>query len=268
MKKAVLFFDIDGTILSEETKQIPDSALEALRAAKAAGNLLFINTGRTMCSIPPQLKQFKFDGYLCGCGTYLTYRDEVLFARSIPIQRGQDLIRMMTECRLDGIAEGVQDVYIPSRRSRFEKLETTRRYFGEHGLGMELFLDRDVFEYDKLFIYADAQSDCERFFEFIKSDMEAIDRGENTYEVIQKGYSKATACDWILKKFGMEKEQAYVFGDSTNDLSMFQYAIHTIAMGKHAQELEPYTEYITEEVDRDGIAQAIRYYGLDGKKQG
>ena len=30
--------------------------------------------------------------------------------------------------------------------------------------------------------------------------MEAIDRGGNTYEIVQKGYSKGTACDVILKK--------------------------------------------------------------------
>ena len=83
MKKAALFFDIDGTILSEETKEIPKSAIEALLEVKKKGHLLFINTGRTMCSIPAELKQFAFDGYLCGCGTYLTYHDEVLFTRSI-----------------------------------------------------------------------------------------------------------------------------------------------------------------------------------------
>ena len=34
MKKSALFFDIDGTILSEITKEIPESALEALNQAK------------------------------------------------------------------------------------------------------------------------------------------------------------------------------------------------------------------------------------------
>ena len=67
----------------------------------------------------------------------------------------------------------------------------------------------------------------------------------------------------ILKKFGMELDRAYVFGDSMNDLSMFQYAKHTIAMGNHAKGLDPFTEYVTAEVEKDGIAQAIRHYGLD-----
>lgn len=56
----------------------------------------------------------------------------------------------------------------------------------------------------------------------------------------------------ILKKFGLELDQAYVFGDSMNDLSMFQYAAHTIAMGNHAKGLEPFTEYVTAEVEKAG----------------
>ena len=92
MKKAALFFDIDGTILSEKTKEIPKSAIETLLAAQKKGHLLFINTGRTMCSIPAQLKQFMFDGYLCGCGTYLTYHDEETPAQCRKVKEVGDLM--------------------------------------------------------------------------------------------------------------------------------------------------------------------------------
>ena len=89
-----------------------------------------------------------------------------------------------------------------------------------------------------------------------------MDRGGNAYEVIQKGYSKATACEFILDRLGFTKDQAYVFGDSSNDLSMFEYADHAVAMGEHAEVLEPYTEYVTKTVEEDGIAHAMRHYGL------
>lgn len=144
MKKAALFFDIDGTILSEETKEIPKSAIEALLEVKKKGHLLFINTGRTMCSIPAELKQFAFDGYLCGCGTYLTYHDEVLFTRSIEKKRGREILNKMAECNLDGIAEGTEDIYLPERISRFERLETSRRYFHSSGLGRECYLEKMI----------------------------------------------------------------------------------------------------------------------------
>ena len=91
-----------------------------------------------------------------------------------------------------------------------------------------------------------------------------IDRGGGAYEIVQKGYSKATACEYILKKLDIPKERAYVFGDSGNDLPMFVYADHAIAMGKHADVLEPYTEFVTRTVEDGGIAYALRHYGLIG----
>lgn len=262
MKKAALFFDIDGTILSEITREIPQSALNSIRAAKAAGHLVFINTGRTFCSLPSKISQFEFDGFLCGCGTYLTYHDEVLFANSIEQRRGREIIDKMMECRLDGIMEGTEDIYLPSRMSRFDRLESSRRYFRREGLGIEEYIESGKFIYDKLFVYADGLSDTKAFFDYVQKDIEAIDRGDDTYECIQRGYSKATACDFILKKFGMDIEQAYVFGDSNNDLSMFEYAVHSVAMEAHSTELDPYTEFVTSTVENDGIAHAISHYGL------
>lgn len=51
-----IIFDIDGTILSEITHEIPESALVALRKAQENGHKTFINTGRTICSVPPMIK--------------------------------------------------------------------------------------------------------------------------------------------------------------------------------------------------------------------
>ena len=60
---SALFFDIDGTILSEITHEIPESALVALRKAQENGHKTFINTGRTICSVPPMIKRIPFDGF-------------------------------------------------------------------------------------------------------------------------------------------------------------------------------------------------------------
>ena len=95
-----------------------------------------------------------------------------------------------------------------------------------------------------------------------QDDMEVIDRGSNTFECILKGYTKGTAIDWVLEHFGMTRDQSYVFGDSSNDLAMFRHAGHAIAMGAHDQVLEPYTEFVTKTVEEDGIAYAMKKYGL------
>ena len=74
--------------------------------------------------------------------------------------------------------------------------------------------------------------------------------------------SKSSCVEWALKHYGIDLEDAYVFGDSSNDLTMFRCGAHTIALGKHDEVLDPYTEYVTDTVERDGVAKAMEHYGL------
>lgn len=59
------------------------------------GHLVFINTGRTIRTMPSFLKTLGFDGYLCGCGTRIVYHDEILLAHSFTEEEGQLLIDLM-----------------------------------------------------------------------------------------------------------------------------------------------------------------------------
>ena len=262
MEQSALFFDIDGTILSEVTCSIPESALQALKRAGENGHLVFINTGRTWCTLPEEVKNAPFDGYLCGCGTYILYRGEVLFAKSMEPERGRRVLEKMEECRIEGFCEAVNDIYLPKRITRFPEIERHKAAFRKRHLGERHFLEKKDFVYDKIFVYVDEQSRVQEFWDEIAEDMDAIDREGGRYEIVPKGYSKATACELILKRFGIPKERCYVFGDSSNDLAMFEYAPHAIAMGKHSPVLEPYTEFVTRTVEEDGIAYALSHYGF------
>jgi hydroxymethylpyrimidine pyrophosphatase-like HAD family hydrolase len=197
MNRAALFFDIDGTVLSEITKEIPASTVDALKRAHDAGHFLFINTGRTYCSVPVELKKLPFDGYLCGCGIYFTFDEEVIFEKHLDPERGDEIADYMTKCQIDGIFEGAEDVYFTSRVSRFDRLENTKKHMNNRGLGIERYMEQRRCPYDKIFIYTDEKSDVKAFFEFIKDDMEVIDRGSNTFECILKDYTKGTAIDWV-----------------------------------------------------------------------
>ena len=259
---AALFFDIDGTLISEYTGEIPESAQEALRAARANGHKIFINTGRTLCCLPPSVRTFGFDGLLCGCGTYLLYQDQLLLESKIPFDRGLELIEAMEVCGIEGFLEATGEVYFPGRASRFEELERSKRYMMELGFSSENSMEGKNFLYDKFFVYTDEKSDKERFFRLLGTDIQPIDRGGGTYECVQKQYSKATAIGYMQEYLGLDRDEIYVVGDSANDLAMFQYGGHGIAMGDHDPVLDPYVEYVTDQVERDGIRKALLHYGL------
>ena len=257
-----LFFDIDGTLLSDVTGKIPDSALDALKKTIELGNLTFINTGRCYCSVPMELKRAPFSGYLCGCGTYIMLGDEVMFSRIIPHKRGREIIRVLQENHAEPILEATDDCYFSKRITRFEGIEHTRRYFAPMGLGIETYIEQDRFDYDKFVFYYDQKTNLAAIKANLGKDMDLIDRLGGIYEVVPKGYSKGTAIDFILKHFGLGLDDAYVFGDSSNDLAMFTYGKHTVALGHHDPVLDPYTEYVTDTVENDGLMKAMAHYGL------
>ena len=51
MDKKIIFFDIDGTLLDQETSTIPQSAVDAIEKAMQNGHYCFINTGRPKCTL-------------------------------------------------------------------------------------------------------------------------------------------------------------------------------------------------------------------------
>ena len=53
-----------------------------------------------------------------------------------------------------------------------------------------------------------------------------------------------------MEKFGINPKNAYVFGDSSNDLAMFQFVEHAVAMGNHDPVLDPYAEFCNEDGGR------------------
>lgn len=93
--RKLLFFDIDGTLLSEKTHTVPQSAKEALKKAKEKGHLIFINTGRPISTIDQEIHDLQPDGYICGCGTYITYHNQVIYHHQLSQERCREIASLI-----------------------------------------------------------------------------------------------------------------------------------------------------------------------------
>ncbi len=109
-----LFFDIDGTLIDNETKQVPKSALKAIKEAREAGHLTFINTGRVECIIENIKNRFNMDGYICGCGTQIVIGDKTIFEKRIEHNRGIEIKRRLKKYNLAYWRQGRGFIFLPN----------------------------------------------------------------------------------------------------------------------------------------------------------
>lgn len=261
MSRKALFFDIDGTLLSEFDGGIPESAKEALKEARRQGHLVFINSGRGYILVKPVLKQIETDGVLCGCGTYIMIDGKAVYSYHVPYEKGIKLRQAIKEYRVEAVLEGVEGCYFNQEPYRIPEMERLRTFVNREMGCISLPLEDTSYEFDKFCITTDHISDAEGFFHAIEDDFIIIDRG-GFYECVPNGHSKATAIQRVLDHYQIPLRDAYVFGDSMNDLPMFEFAENTVLMGKHDKGLEPYATFVTKTVEEDGIAWAIKELGI------
>ncbi|MBU5317635.1 Cof-type HAD-IIB family hydrolase [Clostridium bornimense] len=263
MDKKIVFFDIDGTLIDEETHLIPNSTKEALKNLKANGNLAFINTGRPIFEITDYIRSFDFDGYICGCGTYIEFNNEVLFYKSLGNKLSLELAKDIKLFNLEGILEGRYDIY-------FDKIENIKnsnvlRIMEQHkreGFFTGSTLDDQSMDVDKLVIFCNESSNFLGFYNKYKNVFDFIKRSDNFYELVPNGYSKASGIKFIIDYLNIPLENTYAIGDSTNDLSMLQYVENSIAMGNSNPEIFDLVSYKTTSVNDNGIYNALKHYNL------
>lgn len=260
MNRKILFFDIDGTILSHRTYQLSDSTKTAIRKARANGHIVMINTGRVISFIDKSLLDLGFDGYICGCGTYIEYHGEVLLQTALPGALSQSLIHDLRKSGIPAALEGSRAVYYDVH-STSPIVKHLIEYSQRQQFTSGSWEDPNI-EFDKLCIWPEDEQEGNRFYDKYKSTLDFIQRDGCFYEILPQGYSKASGIEYIINYLGIPWEDTYAFGDGENDRSMLTYAKHSIAMGNAPQAIKDIVTHVTGDVDHQGIESALRHFGL------
>ena len=88
----IIFFDVDGTLIDMQKKQISEITLEMLRRLREKGILICLATGRSPVSLP-KFDGVEFDAYLTFNGSLCYTNQEVVFSNPIPAEDVQKLIQ-------------------------------------------------------------------------------------------------------------------------------------------------------------------------------
>lgn len=264
-ERCMLFFDIDGTLITTDGKRtFPESAKRALRAARERGHLVYINTGRVMANVDEFIRDVGFDGYVCGCGTYIISEGRELLHNRVSQERCREIAYKCRDCRMMAIFEHTEHTaYDSLLEAEDEEYREILNYFKSMERNVISDIEDPDFCFDKFACwYEEGNPKLQEFIDYMSQDFTCIQREGNFLEVVPHGFSKATGIQFLMQKYDFPLERIYAFGDSNNDLDMLRYVQNSIAMGVCTEEVAAVSMYRTDTVEQDGIEKAMQHFGI------
>ena len=250
-QKKYLFFDIDGTLAAGGygNTYIPESTKLALEKLRAAGHFLAIATGRSQAMAVDYMRELGFENMVSDGGFGVTINNGE-FVEITPLDK-ELVVKVIDECESKGIPWALQPdntIYRSAPDNRFEEFT--------HDVYMQTKVVEglDPRKCDVIYkAYIACYAPTEDTLESLKSVQWG--RFHKEYFFVEPT-DKAYGIRRVMDHFGADYSDVIVFGDAANDLSMFVDGWTKVAMGNAIPELKERADYITTDVDKDGIYNA------------
>lgn len=264
MNTNLIFFDVDGTIITEDN-YIPPSTVAAIQAAQQAGSLCIVNTGRPYSHIFPAVREIGFSGYICSCGQQILLQNQTIFHTGFSTAESAQIVSLVRACGLDAVFEAEAGVWFLFSQDPCPQILDGMRHFEALGFNTAKSVDAPDFCFDKFCVWSNPASDVPRFLQNIRPLCQTIFRENHLIELVKKGYSKQTGIQFLMERLEASPDQCYAIGDSANDIPMFQCVPHSIAMGDAPDAVKRTVSYVTAPLREDGLAKALEHFGLAPK---
>lgn len=283
--KYALFFDIDGTLVSFRTHEIPASTIFALTQAKANGHKVFISTGRppliitNLGAIEHLIDGFvTINGALCfvgqGCGlvgkgtTSLAISSheqtqsencKVVRCKDIPKEDVRVVVGDAQEKRYGLIVVGEKDVAVLDPEGEVDRVFRGEIAVENLGLSkpLETVLEQRILQLTPFF--------SEEYERELMARIPSCTSGRwhpAFTDITAKGADKGEGILALAAHLGLDPHYTMAFGDGGNDSSMIKAAGIGVAMGNALESLKKEADFITSSVDDDGVLNALRHFKL------
>ncbi len=273
MNTKYIFLDIDGTLV-DGNGIIPDSAAMAINTARSNGHKIFICSGRSRCEMHENIMKVPLDGIIGSAGAYVEIDGKVVFDRPMTPDMNKKLF----------------DYFLPKRMALF--LETNDEFLvNDVGYdyvfeyiawckGNDVPYDKELFDLIKRLDNLEEHYDLplnkllfvtnDYTLDQVKADMSAdftvVDSGirlpGNSGELSEPGMNKGRGIEFLIDHYNADMKDTIGVGDGENDMEMLKACEVGIAMGNANPVLKEIADYVTTDVNEDGLKNAFIHYGL------
>ena len=236
--------------------KIPQEHIEALKTLKENGHTVFICTGRPVAYAKMLFGKW-VDGFVPCNGRYCELDGKVLVDHPIIQQQIQECITIFEQYQCAYEFDGSYHGYVKGLNKQQQHMmlgDLAKSYY------VEDFTVDQIKAYMFLFYFDDEQL------------RQQLDQALSPYALLAYhgpcadstfyGFDKGKGIEEVLKALQVSKQDAYAFGDGTNDIPMAGAVGHMIAMGDGVEALKKEATYITDTFENLGLVKALKHYQL------
>ncbi len=259
----VIFIDFDWTLFDHKTRSYNLNGVEALKKVHDKNIKLILNSARSYYSLK-MLDVFKlipFDGMITSNGGECLYKDKTLYYKSIEKETVNNFISFLNNHNFSFILITKFNNFISIKNDDKEKIinDFYKVYYEPFPLDISFYKDEDVLAF-QVFSY---QKDDE----LLKKESDKYDLffdrfTDNNVEITKYQFLKSEGIDEIFSYLNLKKEEAMAFGDDLNDIAMFKRVKYGICMGNGKDEAKKEAYYVSENIEDDGMAKALKKFNL------
>lgn len=273
MNTKYIFLDIDGT-LAGQGAVIRDSARQAIDRARANGHKVFICSGRSRCEMHENILCVGIDGIVGSAGAYVEIDGKMIYHRPMTERMNREALDYLEKHEMAIMLETNGELYVNARgRKQVEEAiayckannEPYDKELFDLGQPMEAVDNPAALAINKI-IYIHASCDNEQ----IRRDLEdhftvvqsSIGLMGNSGEISEFGMSKGNGISIVAKYFDADIADTIAIGDGENDMEMIKTAGVGIAMGNGEQMVKDVADYVTDDIENDGLYKAFEAFSL------
>lgn len=267
MKYQLICLDIDGTLLDDRKRLLPEVKREVQQAA-ARGAKIVLGSARMPAGVESIEKELGVECVkICDAGAYILKGNECISNRHLPAAPMREIyeefaaknsLNMWIFQDRDWYITGMDDyiareIKIIGYNPRTVDVNELSEQWEKQDTGPS-----------KLLIAADSEKICE-IYDGIRSKLNLgiwpeidIARSADVFlEIFPKGVNKATALQRICEVLRIPIEKTVAFGDSEMDIPMIEAAGLGVAMGNAGENLKRKADFVTKSNEEAGVAYAL-----------
>lgn len=257
------FFDVDGTLLSDKTNHlIPASTKAALAELRRRGVKCVLCTGRPPVQLPSCITD-GWSGFEGGFDAYVTMTGSLCYDED-GTYSDVHIDPAICERFINQVADGRFDVIILDREQSWASCDSELIHELERMVASTYpirdprkAIGTSIYQFC-VFVPPARQHEVEE----LMTDCIVTRWCDLFCDVVPASSSKPAGVRATMEHFGMADAETIAFGDGGNDATMLQYCTVGVAMGNGTDEAKAAADYVTTNVEDDGIVRALRHFGL------